>query len=131
MAEHPDVALVRRGYAAFATGDVQALSEVIAEDATQYQPGTGGMAGEHKGRPAILEFYGRLASETNGSFRADLQNVYTDGKGRVVAIHRSIGDRGGKHLDSGTALIFTVVDGTARDIHGCQQDIDEWDEFWA
>jgi uncharacterized protein len=34
MVEHPDVALVRRGYQAFATGDVETLSVVIAEDAT-------------------------------------------------------------------------------------------------
>ena len=40
MAEHPDVALIRRGYDAFSTGDVATLSEIIAPDATQYQPGS-------------------------------------------------------------------------------------------
>jgi ketosteroid isomerase-like protein len=131
MVEHPDVALVRRGYQAFATGDVETLSVVIAEDATQYQPGTSAMAGEYKGRQAILEFYGRLAAETDGTFKAELQNLYTDGKGCVVAVHRSIGSRGGKQLDVGTVLIFTVRDGAARDIHACQDDIDQWDDFWA
>jgi ketosteroid isomerase-like protein len=131
MSEHPDVALVRRGYQAFATGDVETLSEVIAEDATQYQPGTVAMAGEHKGRQAILEFYGRLAAETDGTFRAELQNLYTDGKGCVVAVHRSTGQRAGKQLDAGTVLIFTVRDGAAHDIHGCQDDIQQWDDFWA
>jgi hypothetical protein len=38
MAEHHDVALVRRGYAAFSAGDVATLSELLAEDARQYQP---------------------------------------------------------------------------------------------
>jgi ketosteroid isomerase-like protein len=85
MAEHPDVALVRRGYDAFSTGDVGTLSEVIAPDATQYQPGSGDLAGEHKGLQAILEFYGRLAAETDGSFRVQLDRLYTDGMGRVVA----------------------------------------------
>ena len=41
MAEHPDVALVRRGYAAFSAGDMATLSELLAEDARQYQPGSG------------------------------------------------------------------------------------------
>ena len=81
MAEHPDVALVRRGYDAFSTGDVATLSEIIAPDAVQYQPGSGALAGEHKGLPAILEFYGRLAAETDGSFRVQLDRLYTDGKG--------------------------------------------------
>jgi ketosteroid isomerase-like protein len=131
MAEHPDVALVRRGYEAFSTGDVTTLSQIIAEDATQYQPGSGDLAGEHKGRQAILEFYGRLAAETNGSFRVELDRLYTDGQGRVVATHRATGDKDGRHLDARTVLIFTVMDGTARDIHGCQENIDDWDNFWG
>ena len=131
MAEHPDVALVRRGYQAFATGDFATLSEVIADDAIQFQPGTGAMSGEHKGLQSILEFYGRLAAETNGTFKAELQSLYTDGNGCVVAIHRSVGQRGAKQLDAGTVLIFTVRDGAAQNIHGCQEDIEEWDNFWA
>ena len=31
MSEHPNVALTRRGYEAFARGDLAALSELIAE----------------------------------------------------------------------------------------------------
>jgi ketosteroid isomerase-like protein len=131
MSEHPDVALVRRGYEAFSTGDVATLTEVIAEDATQYQPGSSPLAGEHEGRNAILEFYGRLASETDGSFRVELEGLYTDTQGRVVAIHRATGERAGRRLDTRASLVFTVNDGQARDIHGYQQDLDEWDEFWS
>jgi ketosteroid isomerase-like protein len=131
MAEHPDVVLVRRGYEAFSTGDVATLSEIIADDAEQYQPGSGSMSGQHAGRDAILEFYGRLASETDGSFRVDLSHVYTDGQGQVVACHRATAKRGDRELDTGAALIFTVRDGRAQQIHGVQEDLDEWDEFWS
>ena len=131
MAEHPDVALIRRGYDAFSTGDVATLSEIIAPDATQYQPGSGDLAGEHKGLQAILEFYGRLAAGTDGSFRVELERLYTDGKRQVVATHRTTAQRAGRHLDTRALLTFTIVDGIARDIHGCQEDIAEWDEFWA
>lgn len=131
MAEHKDLALVRRGYQAFSTGDGATLTEIIAADATQYQPGSGELAGEHNGRDAILQFYGRLAHETNGSFRVELEHLYTDGQGRVVATHRATGERQGRQLDTRASLIFTVSDGMARDIHGCQEDIDAWDTFWA
>lgn len=131
MAEHPDVALVRRGYEAFAASDVETLSQIIAEDATQYQPGTSTMSGEHKGRQAILEFYGRLASETNGTFQVHLDRLYTDGQGKVVATHRATAERNGRQLDAWTALNFTIHDGVARDIHGYQEDVDQWDDFWA
>jgi ketosteroid isomerase-like protein len=131
MAEHPDAALVRRGYQAFSTADGKTLSEIIAEDATQYQPGASNMSGEYKGLQAILKFYGRLASETNGSFRVEVDRLYTDGKGQVVATHRATGQRAGRNLDTWASLTFTVVDGTVTDLHGCQEDLAAWDDFWA
>jgi ketosteroid isomerase-like protein len=131
MAEHPDVTLVRRGYEAFSAGDVATLSEIIAPDATQRDPGSGPLSGEHRGRDAILEFYGRLASETDGSFKAELDHLYTDGQGKVVADQRATARRQGRSLDVRGCLIFTVADGTARDIHGCLEDLEAWDEFWA
>jgi ketosteroid isomerase-like protein len=131
MTEHPDVVLVRRGYEAFSTGDMATLSEIIAEDATQYQPGSGPLSGQHQGREAILAFYGRLASESGGTFRVELQHVYTDGDGQVVACHRATAQRAERRLDTGAALVFTIKDRQARDIHGVQEDLDEWDEFWS
>ena len=131
MAEHPDVALVRRGYVAFSSGDVATLSELLAEDARQYQPGSGSMSGEFRGRDAILAYYGRLASETNGTFRVELEHVYTDGEGRVVASSRNTAQRGDRRLNTGAALVFTIKDGKAQDLHGVEEDLDDWDEFWS
>jgi uncharacterized protein len=131
MAEHPDVALVRRGYVAFSSGDVATLSELLAEDARQYQPGSGSMSGEFRGRDAILAYYGRLAKETNGTFRVELEHVYTDGEGRVVACSRNTAQRGDRRLNTGAALVFTIKDGKAQDLHGVEEDLDDWDEFWS
>jgi hypothetical protein len=131
MAEHPDVALVRRGYVAFSSGDVATLSELLAEDARQYQPGSGSMSGEFRGRDAILAFYVRLASETNGTFRVELEHVYTDGEGRVVACSRNTAQRGDRRLNTGAALVFTIKDGKAQDLHGVEEDLDDWDAFWS
>ena len=131
MAEHPDVALVRRGYAAFSTGDMATLSELLAEDARQYQPGSGAISGEYRGRDAILAFYARLASETNGTFRVVLEGVYTDGEGRVVASSQTTAERGDRRLDTGAALVFTIKDGKAQDVQGFQEDLDVWNDFWS
>ena len=131
MSEHPDVALVRRGYEAFSAGDMATLSQIIAADATQFQPGTGAVSGDHKGRDAILEFYGQLAAGTDGTFRVELERLHTDGQGRVVALHRATAQRQGRSLNTSASLIFTISNGMAVDIHGCQEDIDAWDAFWA
>ena len=131
MAEPEDVALVRRGYEAFSTGDGATLTEVIAVDATQYQPRSGELAGEHNRREASLNFCGRLGSETNGSFRVELEHLYTDGQGRVCRDHHATCQRQGRKLDTRASLTFTVSDGMARDTYGCLGDIDAWDTFWA
>jgi ketosteroid isomerase-like protein len=131
MPEHPDIALVRRGYAAFAAGDVATLSQLIAADATQFQPGRSVLSGEFKGLEAILGFYGELASRTNGTFKLELGHIFTDGQGKVVATQRSTAKREAKSIDNWACLIFTVAGGQVRDIHGCAEDIEVWDDFWG
>ncbi len=131
MPEHPDVVLVRRGYQAFSTGDAATLADLIAADATQFQPGASSLSGEFKGLESILGFYGQLAARTNGTFRLELGRIYTDGQGRVLATQRSTAQREGKTLDNWSSLEFTVVDGTVRDIHGFAEDLAAWDEFFS
>jgi hypothetical protein len=54
--------LVRRGYAAFSTGDIAALSELFADDAVWHVPGSGSLSGAKHGRDAILMFFGEPTS---------------------------------------------------------------------
>jgi ketosteroid isomerase-like protein len=105
-------------------------SELLAEDARQYQPGSGAISGEYRGRDAILAFYARLASETNGTFRVVLEGVYTDGEGRVVASSQTTAQRGDRRLDTGAALVFTIKDGKAR-MCRVPGDLDVWNDFWS
>ena len=67
MAEQPNQLLVRRGFEAFSTGDMDTLVQIIADDAVQIMPGNNVIAGEHKGREAILAMYARLFEETGGT----------------------------------------------------------------
>jgi len=42
MTEHPSVELIRRGYAAFAAGDVATMTELIADNVTSPPPAAAG-----------------------------------------------------------------------------------------
>lgn len=130
MAEHPNEALVRRGYEAFNKGDVETLAGILAEDVVQYQPGRSGIAGEYRGREATLAFYGQLAEQSGGTFRAELLEVYPNDR-KAVAVHRATGERNGKRLDTKTALVFTIANGQAVELDACQEDEDAWDDFWS
>ena len=39
ITEHPNAALVRRGYAAFNTADIETLTELFHEDSSWHTPG--------------------------------------------------------------------------------------------
>ncbi|MGW7453808.1 nuclear transport factor 2 family protein [Streptomyces sp. NPDC054787] len=131
MSQHPDAVLVRRGYEAFAKGDLETLSTLFTADVIHHVPGNNPLSGHHKGREAVLDFYRRLAEETNGTFQADLHAVLADGRGHVMAFHTARGDRGDRGIEVQQGLFFTIVGGKITDIDACTQDIDEEDTFWS
>jgi ketosteroid isomerase-like protein len=55
MAEHPNVARPKDGYAAFAKGDFAALNDLFAEDLLWHGGGRSQLAGEFRGREAVYE----------------------------------------------------------------------------
>ena len=97
--EHPNAALVRRGYVAFNTADMETLEELFHEDACWHTPGRGPLAGSHQGRDAVFAHFGQYGGLTAGTFRANLQEVLTNEDGTVVGIHRNTAERDGKTLD--------------------------------
>ncbi|MFF8269181.1 nuclear transport factor 2 family protein [Streptomyces sp. NPDC016562] len=131
MSQHPDAVLVRRGYEAFAKGDLETLSTLFTADVIHHVPGNNPLSGHHKGREAVLDLYRRLAEETNGTFQAELHAVLADGRGHVMAFHTARGDRGDRGIEVQQGLFFTIVGGKITDIDACTQDIDEEDTFWS
>ena len=130
MAEQPNQLLVRRGFEAFTTGDIDTLVEVIADDAVQVMPGNNVIAGEHKGRDAILAMYGRLFEETAGTLKVVLEATYAAGD-NVVAIYRGTATRNGRSLDQRNALVFEIEHGQAVRLTDMPDDLDAANVFWS
>lgn len=131
MAEHPDCALVRRGYAAFGEGDVETLGSLMTADVVHHVPGSSPISGHHKGRDAVLQMYRRLGEETNGTMQVQLEAVLADGRGHVMSFHTTRADRGDHGIEIREGLFFTIVGGKITDIDECTEDIDEEDRFWS
>jgi hypothetical protein len=130
MSEHANVALIRRGFAAFNEGDVVTLTEVIAKDAVHHMPGHNRFSGDHKGIDEILTMYGEIAKLTEGDFRAELEEVYANDH-RAVAIYRMQGTRGSRRLDERSAMCFEILDGKAIDLDDISLDGNVNDDFWT
>ena len=131
MGADENVAVMRRAYDAFNTGDVETLTELFDESAVWHLPGRSSFADDYQGRDATLAYFGQLAQETGGTFRAELQHMCADGDDHVVGIHRSTGDRNGKHLDVGDSIVFKLKDGRIVDGREHFHDLYAWDEFWS
>jgi ketosteroid isomerase-like protein len=124
-------ALIRRCSRAFSDADPAAFIELFDEDACWHTPGRSPVAGDAVGRDAVYAHFERYASETDGTFRADLKRVLIDEDGKVVGIHHSIGEREGKELDVYCCVVLEVAEGRIVDGREHFDDLRAWDEFWS
>jgi uncharacterized protein len=108
---HPNEELVRRGYDAFAKGDMDTLRELFDPQIVWHFPGRSPLAGDHRGVDAVLGFFGRTMELTAGSFRVEVHDVVADDR-HTVGLHLSTGEREGRTLRIERFWYFTSA--TAR-----------------
>lgn len=130
MAEHANAVLMRRGYDAFNSGDLDTLTEIFAENAAWHEPGSSLIAGDYVGRDRVFEFFGKLAEFSGGTFRADTLDILADDD-RAVAIQHSTGTRNGKMLDTRDVLEFEISDGKVVNVQLYACDVDQENAFWS
>ncbi|CAN7687032.1 nuclear transport factor 2 family protein [Mesorhizobium amorphae] len=123
--------LVRRGYAAFDAGDMDTLTQTIDASCRWHSPGKSSLAGDYKGHEEIFGHFGRLGSESQGTFKSNLLHVTESEDGSVVAVHRDTAERNGKRLDVLCCIVFDIKNGKAMDAREYIYDLYAWDTFWA
>ena len=125
-----NVAIVRRGYDLFNSGNVQELQAIFADDAVWHVGGRSQLSGEKRGRDACFAYFGQIGQLTNGTFRAEVHDVVGDDE-HVVGIHTSPGQRDGRTLSQHTALIFHMRDGKVAEAWEHYEDSRAVDEFFG
>jgi ketosteroid isomerase-like protein len=130
MGVQEDVAVVRRGYEAFNSGDIETLKDLFAPDAVWRVGGSGGLAGVKQGKEEILAYFGELFSRSGGTVKAELQDVIA-GESHTVALQTAQAQRDGKFLDQHGVLVFTIRDGKVTEVNEFQEDTAKTSEFWA
>ena len=91
--ETQNIAVVRRGYEAFAKGDIATLKTLFSPNANWHAVGTGVLRGNYRGAQAILEFFGQLAHETAGTMSVEPQTMAASGD-HVFVLERITGQEG-------------------------------------
>ena len=131
MVKNQNSEIVRRGYAGFNAADFDALLKIFHEQSSWHTPGRTSIAGDRKGRDAVFAQFGRYGGETGGTFKANLLNVFESDDGRVVGLHRNIGERNGQRLDVMCCIVFEIKDGQIFSGREYFFDLYAWDEFWS
>ena len=131
MSEHPNAALVRRGFERFVGGDPAGLLELFAPEAVWHVPGANAMSGDYRGLDEIIAFLRRRpssrAAPTASSCCGSSPTTSTPSRSTAPSGERD----GGRSLDIEQALLIGVEDGRWVDIRAQPLDQAAFDAFWS
>ena len=112
MSEQDNKEAIERGYAAFASGDIEAVMSLFDDDIEWVQPGQSAVSGTFHGKAEVMEHLGRLAEK---SLTVKLSQLVAEGDTVIAITEVTAGGETGEDAD-----VFTVRNGkTVRaQMHG-------------
>jgi uncharacterized protein len=127
-----DIAVVRAGFEAFASGDIAGFADMFAPDATWNHRNDDRLGGIHQGSDGIMAFIGESAQLTAGTLRAQPQAMMGDGQGNVAVLVRVSATRpDGRAFDNPQILLFKVEAGHVQSVDQFVGDPSAVKAFWA
>lgn len=103
MSEQDNKEVIQRGYAAFASGDVETVMSLFDDDIEWVQPGASAISGTFHGKTEVMEHLGRLAEK---DMTVKLNQLIAEGDTVVAITEVTAGGETGEDAD-----VFTVRDG--------------------
>lgn len=124
-----NIQIIRDYYAAYATGNPEAVRPFLAEDIVWRIPGHHPLAGEKRGADEVVSFFAGLAKSR---FKAE-PIFFQAQDDLVVDIHRGWSNVGnGPEIDQLYALMFRIEDGKIVEATNFLTDMHQSDAFyWA
>ncbi len=125
-----NLALIKRGYEAFARGDLDFIREMSTPDCVWHTPGYGPFKPDYKGPDGVIEYFTSLFELSDGTFRSEPEAFFADGE-RVVVLDHLTGSRKGKMLNTHVIHMFRVRDGKVAETTTFASEPKRNEEFWA
>jgi len=130
MAEHPNLELLRRGYAAYGTGDLDAISELFADDVVWHVAGRSPIAGDYSGKEQVFGFFAKLQEQSDGTAKVQVHDLLANDTHGVALVIESATRSGRSHHGDATH-VFHLRDGKVTEFWDAQTDQYSADEFWS
>ena len=127
---HPNEDLVRKGFAAFQSGDMATLNELFADDIVWHSPGRNRLSGDYRGKPAVIDLFQRTFELTGGSFKLEIHDVLANDT-HAVALVRATAEHEGRKFDDDSVQVFHIADGKVTEQWLNPRDQAASDEFWG
>jgi ketosteroid isomerase-like protein len=135
MAEHPNVARLRRGFeirtgGEFGPEEMAFMDDLFDEDIFWHGSGSGQFAGGAQGKENVFMFFGKVAEETDGTFEMTVDDIYADDTHGIVTTHVKA-DRGDTHYEWKEVDIFHLTpEGKIKEFWGIPEDQEALDHFF-
>ena len=125
---HPNEDVVRKGYAAFSSGDMAALTTFLAPELLYHVLGRHPLSGDYRGIDQSLQFLGRLTEMTGGTLRVDVHDVLANDEHAVALVHTRA-ERAGRKYDADESHVFHMRDGQVTEFWALSTDQPAFDEL--
>jgi uncharacterized protein len=122
--------LVRRGYAAFASGDMDTMRTILTADVVWHAPGQGPQSGDFQGVDNVIGEFGRLFQDSGGTFRVEIDEIL-EGDTSIVVLAHETASREGRTLDQSYAHIFHFRGDRVSEAWVVNYNQAESDAFWS
>jgi uncharacterized protein len=122
--------LVRRGYAAFQSGDMDMLRTILAGDVVWHAPGQGPQSGDFQGLENVIGEFGRLFQDSGGTFHVAITEIL-EGNESIVVLARASASREGRTLDQPYVHIFHFRGDQVSEAWVVNYNQAESDAFWS
>ncbi|MEP6815385.1 MAG: nuclear transport factor 2 family protein [Marmoricola sp.] len=130
MTDHPNLDLLRRGYAAYGSGDLDTINELFADDVVWHVAGRSPISGDYTGKEAVFGFFARLQELSDGTSKVDVHDLLANDEHGVVLVTESAARNGRSHEATATH-VFHLSNGKVTEFWDAQTDQYAADEFWA
>jgi len=123
--------IARRGYQAFAEGDVQWLNDHLSDGVVWHVPGRNPLSGDYRGKSEVLAFFARTIEMTGGTFRIELHDIVGNDD-HVVGIGTQFAQGpGGEYFEGRFTQVFHIKNDKATEVWTHPEDSDAVDDFFS
>ena len=127
---HPNEELLRKGYAAFDTYDLDTIRALFADDIVWHVGGRSQLAGTLKGKDEVFGWFAKLLTLSEGTFKINVHDVIANDKHAVV-LSNDTAQRGDKHLDLEAVAVYHIENDQVKEAWFFNSDVYADDEFFA